>query len=103
MPDDDPAPPHDFRCSFGRQHDAVGLAPGWNRSTPELMSIQERCLQQRPQADRIFMDFKYTPAGSLEQQRALACLHELILQWIEIDVAHNQKLMKKDLVNIKTC
>jgi len=67
------------------------------------MSIQERCLQQRPQADRIFMDFKYTPAGSLEQQRALACLHELILQWIEIDVAHNQELMKKDLVNIKTC
>ena len=67
------------------------------------MSIQERCLQQRPQADRIFMDFKYTPAGSLEQQRALSSLHELILQWIEIGVAHNQKQMKIDLVNIKTC
>jgi len=37
------------------------------------------------------------------EQRALACLHELILQWIEIDIAHNQELMKKDLVNIKTC
>ena len=103
MPDDDPAPPHDFRCSFSRKHGAVGLAPGWNRSTPELMTIQERCLQQRPQADRIFMDFKYTPAGSLEQQRALACLHGLILQWIEIDVAHDQGLMKKDLADIKSC
>jgi hypothetical protein len=66
------------------------------------MSIQERCLQQRPQADRIFMDFKYTPAGSLEQQRALACLHGLILQWIEVDAAHDQELMKKDFADIKS-
>ena len=49
------------------------------------MLIQERCLQQRPQADRNFMDFKYTPAGSTEQQCALASLHQLILQWIGFD------------------
>ena len=49
------------------------------------------------------MDFKYTLAGSLDQQRALVCLHGLILQWIEIDIAHDPVLMKKDLADIKTC
>ena len=65
------------------------------------MSIQERCLQQRPQADRNFMDFKYTPAGSTEQQCALASLHQLILQWIGFDA--DSLLMKKDLIDVKTC
>ena len=65
------------------------------------MSIQERCLQQRLQADRNFMDFKYTPAGSTEQQCALASLHQLILQWIGFDT--NAHLTKKDLIDVKTC
>ncbi len=48
------------------------------------------------------MDFKYTPARSLDQQGDLACVHGLILQWIEIDVAHDPVLMKKVLADIKT-
>ena len=49
------------------------------------MSIQDRCLKQRPLADRAFMDFKYTPAGSQEQKSALARLHALVLEWIELE------------------
>ncbi len=49
------------------------------------MSIQDRCLRQRPLADRAFMDFKYTPAGSQEQRSALARLHALVLEWIELE------------------
>ena len=51
------------------------------------MSIQDRCLRQRPLADRAFMDFKYTPAGSQEQRSALARLHALVLEWIELELA----------------
>ena len=102
LPDDDPAPPHDFQCSFCGQHGAVDLAPGWNRSTPELMSIQEHCLQQRPHADRISLNFKCAPAGQLEQQHALAGLHRLIFRWIYVDFAHIQVAMKKTLADIKT-
>ena len=33
------------------------------------MSIDARCKEQRPVADRMFMDFKYTRPGSKEQLR----------------------------------
>ena len=63
----------------------MDLAPVRFGAAAKLMSIQDRCLQQRPLADRAFMDFKYTPAGSLEQRGALARLHALILEWIELE------------------
>ena len=46
------------------------------------MDIQSRCRHQRPLADRMFMDFKYTPAASAEQHAALARLHQLLLEWL---------------------
>ena len=42
------------------------------------MSIDARCKEQQPVADRMFMDFKYTRAGSKEQLRALRTLNFLI-------------------------
>ena len=47
------------------------------------------------------MDFKYTPAGSTEQHCALASLHQLFLQWIGFDA--DSHLMKKELIDVKTC
>ena len=65
------------------------------------MSIDARCQEQLRVAAQMFMDFKYTPAGSTEQQCALASLHQLILQWIGFDT--NAHLTKKDLIDVKTC
>ena len=42
------------------------------------MSIDARCKEQQPVADRMFMDFKYTRAGSQEQLQALNTLSFLI-------------------------
>ena len=85
LPDVNTAASHDFWRFVCCQSFALDLATVRIGSTAKLMSIQDRCLQQRPLADRAFMDFKYTPAGSLEQRGALARLHALILQWIELE------------------
>ena len=45
------------------------------------MSIDSRCREQRNIADSMFMDFKYTPAGSMEQLRALNTLSFLLGMW----------------------
>ena len=45
------------------------------------MSISSRCKAQQAIADRIFMDFKYTKAGSGEQHHSLKTLNGLIGQW----------------------
>ena len=45
------------------------------------MTIDQCCRRQQTIADRIFMDFKYTKAGSDEQLRALETLHSLISIW----------------------
>ena len=45
------------------------------------MTIDQCCRRQQSIADRIFMDFKYTKAGSDEQLRALETLHSLISIW----------------------
>jgi hypothetical protein len=45
------------------------------------MTIDQRCKSQQAIADRIFMDFKYTKAGSDEQLRAFETLHSLISMW----------------------
>ena len=47
------------------------------------MSIDERCKNQQPAADRLFMDFKYTKPGSNEQMRALASFNSLICIWAD--------------------
>ena len=45
------------------------------------MTIDQCCKGQQAIADKIFMDFKYTKAGSTEQIRALETLHSLISEW----------------------
>jgi hypothetical protein len=45
------------------------------------MTIDQCCRRQQAIADRIFMDFKYTKAGSDEQLRSLETLHLLISVW----------------------
>ena len=47
------------------------------------MSIDARCKEQQSVADRMFMDFKYTRAGSKEQLRALGTLNFLIGMWAD--------------------
>ena len=47
------------------------------------MSIDARCREQQKAADRMFMDFKYTPAGSPEQVRAIATLTTLMSMWAD--------------------
>merc|ERR1712138_76535 len=48
-----------------------------------LMSIDNRCREQRDVADQMFMDFKYTQPGSEEQIRALKTFSFLIGMWAE--------------------
>ena len=48
-----------------------------------LMSIDNRCREQRDVADQMFMDFKYTQPGSKEQIRALMTLSFLIGMWAD--------------------
>ena len=47
------------------------------------MSIDARCREQQKVADRMFMDFKYTPAGSPEQIRAIGTLTFLVSMWAD--------------------
>ena len=47
------------------------------------MSIDARCREQQKTADRMFMDFKYTPAGSPEQVRAIGTLTTLMSMWAD--------------------
>ena len=47
------------------------------------MSIDARCREQQKVADRMFMDFKYTPAGSPEQVRAISTLTVLMSMWAD--------------------
>ena len=63
------------------------------------MTIDQRCKSQQVIADRIFMDFKYTKAGSDEQLRALETLHSLISIWatciINDEWVHNESFSLK--------
>ena len=61
------------------------------------MSIDARCKEQRPVADRMFMDFKYTRAGSKEQLQALNMLSFLIGIWADF-LAAEEKRMDQVLV-----
>ena len=61
------------------------------------MSIDARCKEQRPVADRMFMDFKYTRPGSKEQLQALNTLSFLIGMWDDF-LAAEEKRMDQVLV-----
>ena len=61
------------------------------------MSIDARCREQRSVADRMFMDFKYTRAGSKEQLQALNTLSFLIGMWADF-LAAEEKRMDQVLV-----
>ena len=56
------------------------------------MSIDARCQEQLSVADRMFMDFKYTPAGSKEQLRALGTLSFLIGMWADFLAAEEKRM-----------
>ena len=47
------------------------------------MSIEQRCKEQQVFADKIFMDFKYTQAGSKEQIDALKMFHSQVCMWCD--------------------
>ena len=61
------------------------------------MSIDARRKEQQPVADRMFMDFKYTRAGSKEQLQALNTLSFLIGMWADF-LAAEEKRMDQVLV-----
>ena len=61
------------------------------------MSIDARCKEQQPVADRMFMDFKYTRAGSKEHLQALNTLSFLIGMWADF-LAAEEKRMDQVLV-----
>ena len=61
------------------------------------MSIDARCKEQQPVADRMFMDFKYTRAVSKEQLKALNTLSFLIGMWADF-LAAEEKRMDQVLV-----
>ena len=56
------------------------------------MSIDARCKEQQPVADRMFMDFKYTRPGSKEQLQALATLSFLIGMWADFLTAEEKRM-----------
>ena len=60
------------------------------------MSIDTRCREQQKVADRMFMDFKYTPAGSPEQVRAIGTLTVLMSMWADFFL--NAELRRMDAV-----
>ena len=61
------------------------------------MSIDARCKEQRPVADRMFMGFKYTRPGPKEQLQALNTLSFLIGMWADF-LAAEEKRMDQVLV-----
>ena len=46
-----------------------------------MISIERRCREQQATADRIFMDFKYTEVGSIEQIQAIESFQSSIVLW----------------------
>ena len=57
-----------------------------------MMSIDNRCREQRDVADQMFMDFKYTQPGSEEQIRALKTFSFLIGMWADFLDAEEKRM-----------
>ena len=66
------------------------------------MTIDQRCKSQQITADKIFMDFKYTKPGSIEQLKALKTLNILVCQWVVFfrgdESYDNEKVLLKETV-----
>ena len=58
------------------------------------MSIDARCKEQRPTADRMAMDFKSTAPGSKEQVQALMTLSFLVRMWADFLSAEARRMDK---------
>ena len=58
------------------------------------MSIDARCKEQRPTADRMFIDFKFTAPGSKEQVQALMTLSFLVGMWADFLSAEARRMDK---------
>lgn len=71
------------------------------------MTIDQCCKGQQAIADRIFMDFKYTKAGSDEQLRALEILHSLISMWatyiINDEWVHKEEFTLQGVAQANLC
>ena len=65
------------------------------------MSIDARCREQQKVADRMFMDFKYTPAGSPEQVRAIGTLTFLMRVWADFFLHSEVKRMDAVLALVR--
>ena len=58
------------------------------------MSIDARCKEQGPTADRMAMDFKSTAPGSKEQVKALMTLSFLVGMWADFLSAEARRMNK---------
>ena len=71
------------------------------------MTIDQCCKGQQAIADRIFMDFKYTEAGSDEQLRSLEILHALISRWATViindECVHNEEFTLQGVAQANLC
>ena len=56
------------------------------------MFIDARCEEQQSAADRIFMDFKDTRAGTKEQLQALTTLSFLVGMWADFLSAEERRM-----------
>lgn len=62
------------------------------------MTIDKLCKKQQVFADKLFMDFKYTKPGSVEQHRALEIFHALISAWSFYFTTYETLNVSSDLV-----
>ena len=65
------------------------------------MSIDARCKEQRPTADRMFMDFKATAPGSKQQVQALMTLSFLVGMWADFLSAEARRM--DQALALETC
>ena len=56
------------------------------------MSIHNRCKELQRVADRMFMDFKYTSPGSMEQLRALKTFNDQVCLWADFLVQEERRM-----------
>ena len=61
-----------------------------------MISIEKRCKFQQNIADKIFMDFKYTHSGSIEQINALYKFNMSIAMWAMF--LENMQLLTEKLI-----
>ena len=61
-----------------------------------MISIEKRCKFQQKIADKIFMDFKYTHSGSIEQINALYKFNMSIAMWAMF--LENMQLLTEKLI-----